>query len=216
MTLLITHYLLVTLSCVQTYLISTCSLGRWDQSLGDWCIGLVWSSPGIFIQDYCLSSYSRILFLLWNFISLFHSRYMYECLLGKQKGTLRYKSTWWRLPPKNIYIRLNFAQFIKSAFNEKRESLELPWTLTFPGGASINNQKDLIERDKGFQKVWDGRVKSLDGQGKGPNGYVSTWRQVGGNSLYWIVDFSLFNLGTHIWAHILLVLIFMLETLTRQ
>lgn len=56
--------------------------------------------------------------------------------------------------PKNIYIWLNFAHFIiKSAFNEKRESLELPWTLTFPGGASINNQKDLIERDKGFQKV---------------------------------------------------------------
>lgn len=119
--------------------------------------------------------------------------------------------------PKNIYIWLNFTHFIiKSAFNEKRESLELPWTLTFPGGASINNQKDLIERDKGFQKVWDRRVKSLDGQGKGPNGYVSTWRQVGGNNLHWIVDFSLFNLGTRTWAHILLVLIFMLETLTRQ
>lgn len=52
----------------------------------------------------------------------------------------------------------------------------------------------------------------MDGQGKEPNGYVCVRRQVGGTHLHGIVHFSLFDLGTHTWTQIHLVLIFILET----
>lgn len=63
--------------------------------------------------------------------------------------------------------------------------MELPWTPTFPGEASTKNEKDLIDRDKGLQKICSRKVKSLDAQGKESNSYVSVWRHVEGNK--WIL-----------------------------
>ena len=113
-------------------------------------------------------------------IALFHFWHLYEYLLGKQNVH------WDAETHKNVYFWFNFAQFIiQSAFNEEGGSLELPWTPTFPGGASTKNEKDLIDRDKGLQKICSSKVKSLDAQWKESNGYVSIWRQVEGNK--WIL-----------------------------
>lgn len=46
----------------------------------------------------------------------------------------------------NLYFWLNFAQcIINSAFNEKVESLKLPWTPTFPG-------RDFYKQWKGLHR----------------------------------------------------------------